>query len=120
MLPDSYANSLIFFPVAAQMNGLGDYTYKDLQKYLQGKQVSVGMGLDSYTRDITGSTTPKDLPTMMELLYMTFTNFSYTPEEFLAAQKQYEGILKTRKQTRSMCSAATSPKPSTQTPAARQ
>ncbi len=94
VLPDSYANSLIFFPVAAQMNGLGDYTYKDLQKYLQGKQVSVGMGLDSYTRDITGSTTPKDLPTMMELLYMTFTNFSYTPEEFHAAQKQYEGILK--------------------------
>ena len=30
----------------------------------------------------------------MELLYMNFTNFSYTPEEFLAAQKQYEGILK--------------------------
>ena len=94
VLPDSYANSLIFFPVAAEQNGLGDYTNKDLQKYLQGKQVSVSIGFDNYTRDITGSTTPKDLPTLMELLYMNFTNFSYTPEEFLAAQKQYEGILK--------------------------
>lgn len=94
VLPDSYANSLIFFPVASQMNGLGDYTNKDLQKYLQGKQVSVTAGFDDYTRDISGSTTPKDLPTMMELLYMTFTNFNYTPEEFLAAQKMYEGIIK--------------------------
>lgn len=94
VLPDCYANSLIFFPVASQMNGLGDYTNKDLQKYLQGKQVSVTAGFDDYTRDISGSTTPKDLPTMMELLYMTFTNFNYTPEEFLAAQKMYEGIIK--------------------------
>lgn len=94
VLPDSYANSLIFFPIASQMNGLGDYTNKDLQKYLQGKQVSVTAGFSDYTRDISGSTTPKDLPTMMELLYMTFTNFNYTPEEFLAAQKMYEGIIK--------------------------
>jgi len=94
VFPDTYANSLIFFPVAAQQNGLGDYTNKDLQKYLQGKQVQVAASFDAYTRDVAGSTTPKDLPTMMELLYMTFTNFNYTPEEFLAAQKMYEGILK--------------------------
>ena len=58
VLPDSYANSLIFFPVASQMNGLGDYTNKDLQKYLQGKQVMKlaveGRGSTSVTVD--GST----------------------------------------------------------------
>ena len=64
-----------------------------MQKYLQGKQVSVGMGFSDYTRDISGSTTPKDLPTMMELLYMNFTNFTITEDEFLSAQKQMEGIL---------------------------
>ncbi|MDE5941418.1 MAG: insulinase family protein, partial [Muribaculaceae bacterium] len=93
VLPDSYANSLIFFPVASGSHGLGDYTSKDLQKYLQGKQVSVDFGFDSYVRGISGSTTPKDLPTLMELLYMGFTNFTFTPEEFLAVQKQYEGII---------------------------
>lgn len=94
VFPDSYAPSLLFFEVAASQNGLGSYTYKDLQKYLQGKQVNVGMNLDDYTRDISGSTTPKDLPTAMELLYMTFTNFNITPDEFLASQKMIEGMLK--------------------------
>lgn len=94
VFPDSYANSLIFLPIASQANGLGDYTNKDLQKYLQGKQVNVVANFGDYTRDVAGSTTPKDLPTAMELIYMTFTNFNFTPEEFLAAQKMYEGIMK--------------------------
>ncbi|MDE6529074.1 MAG: insulinase family protein, partial [Muribaculaceae bacterium] len=94
VFPDSYANSLIFLPIAMESNGLGDYTNKDLQKYLQGKQVSIAAGFGDYARDVAGSTTPKDLPTMMELLYMTFTNISFTPEEFLATQKMYEGIIK--------------------------
>lgn len=94
VFPDTYANSLQFFAVAAEQNGLGDYTNKDLQKYLQGKQVSVGVGFDSYTRDVTGSTTPKDLATMMELIYMTFTNFNYAADEFRAAQNMYAGIIK--------------------------
>ena len=94
VFPDSYASSLLFFEVPASQNGLGSYTYKDLQKYLQGKQVNVGLNLDDYTRNISGSTTPKDLATAMELIYMTFTNFNITADEFLAAQKMLEGMLK--------------------------
>ncbi len=94
VFPDSYANSLIAFPAFAEQSGLGEYTYKDMQKYLQGKQVSIQPSFEAYVRDVAGSTTPKDLPTAMELIYMTFTNFNITPDEFLASQKQYEGILK--------------------------
>ena len=94
VLPDTYAASLIAFPMMVEQSGLGDYTYKDMQKYLQGKQVVVQPQFDAYVRDVAGTTTPKDLPTAMELLYMTFTNFNITPDEFLASQKQYEGIFK--------------------------
>ena len=73
---------------------LGDYTNKDLQKFLQGKQVSVDLQFGNYLRDVAGSTTPKDLKTAMEMLYMTFTNFNVVPSEFEGVQKQFEGVLK--------------------------
>lgn len=90
---DDYNNTLRFFPISSASGGLGDYTNKDLQKYLQGKQASVGYSFDAYVRDVAGSTTPKDLPVLMELIYMSFTNFTITEDEFLAAQNLYEGLL---------------------------
>lgn len=95
VLPDSYANTLVLFPYAADaVMSLGDYTNKDLQKFLQGKQVSVDLQFGNYLRDVAGSTTPKDLKTAMEMLYMTFTNFNVVPSEFEGVQKQFEGVLK--------------------------
>ena len=93
VLGNEFNASLKFFPYASSQNGLGDYTYKDLQKYLQGKQCSVSLDFDSYTRDINGQSTPKDLPTMMELLYMTFTNFNITADEFAATQNMMAGVM---------------------------
>lgn len=99
VLPDEYNASLKFLPMAQYQHGLGDYTYKDLQKYLQGKQCSVSFGFDDYTRDINGTTTPKDLPVMMELLYMGFTNFNITADEFAATQNMMTGILHNQEST---------------------
>ena len=98
-LPDEYTATLKFLPKAQYQHGLGDYTYKDLQKYLQGKQCSVSFSFDDYTRDINGQTTPKDLPVMMELLYMGFTNFNITADEFAATQNMMTGILHNQENT---------------------
>lgn len=92
--PDSYANTLIFLPQGALgQYGLGTYTYKDVQKYLQGKQCQVSFQFDDYCRDISGSTTPKDLKTMMELLYSHFTQFNMSADEFQASQNMIAGFL---------------------------
>ncbi len=99
VFPDEYSASLKFYPMALQQHGLGDYTYKDMQKYLQGKQCSVDFNFDLYTRDIEGQTTPKDLKTMMELLYMGFTNFNITADEFAATQNMMTGILHNQEST---------------------
>ena len=100
VLPDSYASTLVLFPYAADaVMSLGDYTNKDLQKFLQGKQVSVDLQFGNYLRDVAGSTTPKDLTTAMEMLYMTFTNFNVVPSEFEGVQKQFEGVLKNQVNT---------------------
>lgn len=94
-IDDKYATDIVTLPYFAGQAGLGDYTNSDLTKYLQGKQVSVNSDFDSeYDRSIDGHSTIKDLPTLMELIYMNFTNVTITPEEFATTQKRYYGILK--------------------------
>ncbi len=88
-----YAKSLAFMPVALQSYGLGSYTNSDLSKYLSGKQAYVKASFSPYTRTFSGSTTPKDMPTLMELIYMNFTGINFTAEEFAALQNTYAGIL---------------------------
>ncbi|MCM1448827.1 MAG: insulinase family protein [Clostridiales bacterium] len=92
-LSDDLANELIFLEYALGTRGLGTYTSKDLDKYLAGKQVSVNLSIEDYVREVSGSTTVKDLPTMMELLYMTFTNLTIDNGEYEALQKILNGAL---------------------------
>lgn len=91
---DEYAADLKFLEVALSEAGLGTYTSTDLQKYLAGKQAVVQPSLDSYNREIQGFSTPKDLPTLMELIYMSFTDVTMQPEEFTSLQTRYAGVLK--------------------------
>ncbi len=92
-IPESKANELIFMDYALSTRGLGSYTSKDLDKYLAGKQASVSLSLSDYIRNVNGNSTVKDLPTMMELLYMTFTNITIDEAEYQALQKMLEGVL---------------------------
>ena len=90
---DENANSMIFMPYALSQYGLGDYTNADLQKYLAGKQVSLRHSFVTDNRNVSGSTTPKDLPTLMELIYMTFTGLNITEDEYAAVQNMYIGAI---------------------------
>lgn len=85
---EEYYKSLAFMPTALRQYGLGTYSRSDLNKYLSGKQVVVSPSFSLYSRSFNGFSTPKDLPTMMELLYMNFTGINFTPEEFEAMQKR--------------------------------
>ena len=91
--PDSYNETLVALPMMLQQYGLGTYTYKDLQKYLAGKQCRVSMSFDTYYRDIYGNSTPKDLKTMMELLYSNFTQFNLSADELQATKNTMIGVL---------------------------
>ncbi len=93
VIGDEHANSLIILDDAISRRGLGTYTNKDLTKYLAGKQVAVGYSFSDYMRDISGSSTVKDLPTLMELIYMSFTDLTLDQTEFEAMQQQMAGIL---------------------------
>jgi zinc protease len=60
------------FPSITPMYGAGDYDNITLQKMLSGKKASVSLSLTETTEGIGGSSTPKDLETMMQLLYLRF------------------------------------------------
>ncbi len=94
--PNDYVNSITYMPVALETMGLGTYTASDLQKYLAGKQASVNLSFSNYGGVVAGQSTPKDLATMMELVYMSFSDINLDPEEFVAMQNTYIGVLQNK------------------------
>jgi zinc protease len=52
------------------MYGAGDFDNVTLQKMLAGKKAGVSIGLGETAETISGSSTPKDFETMMQLLYL--------------------------------------------------
>ena len=89
---------LMFMPAVLEQHGLGNFTNSDLSKLLAGKQLSLKITLDDYVRSLSGNTTPKDLKTYMEMIYMTFTGLTVTPDEFVAMQNLYKGVIQNQEQ----------------------
>ncbi len=96
---DEQAAELIFMEYLLQQHGLGDYTVSDLQKYLQGKQANVTVGLQSYYRTLEGTSTVKDLPTMMELIYASMTEFNTTADDYDALRNMIKSVLHNQEST---------------------
>lgn len=92
-LDPANAASVKFMPYAISNYGLGTYNNSDMKKYLQGRQVKVAPEVSEYYRSIEGSSTVKDLPVMMEMIYMTFKDYNITPDDFSAIQGNIIGIL---------------------------
>jgi zinc protease len=57
-------------PAIVPMYGAGDYDNIALQKMLSGKKANVTVSLSETAESISGSSTPKDFETMMQLLYL--------------------------------------------------
>jgi zinc protease len=55
------------------MYGAGDYDNITLQKMLAGKKASLTMGMSETSESVSGASTPKDFETMMQLLYLRFS-----------------------------------------------
>ncbi len=56
-----------------EYSGIGRFNYTQLEKALAGKTVSVSPGIHENTEQIAGSSSVKDLETMLQLTYLYFT-----------------------------------------------
>ncbi len=82
-------HSANFTSVIMENNGLGKFSYLDLQKALTGKIASVYTSIADDTEGLLGSSSIKDFETMLQLIYLKFqkprrdeTAYNTTMEQF--------------------------------------
>lgn len=76
--------------------GLGKFNAINLQKKLSGKVVRVRPSISELQEGIFGSTSPKDLETMFQLVYLTFTEPRADEDIFKALSSQMKSMYKNR------------------------
>jgi zinc protease len=85
--------SATMLPAIIGAYGLGDFDNVTLQKMLAGKKASAGINLGELTEGISGSSTPKDFETMMQLLYLRFEKPRFDMEAHDAIMTRYSAFL---------------------------
>lgn len=73
--------------------GVGEYDATALKKALTGKKVSLSVGLSDLNESFSGSSTPKDFETMMQLLYLQFENPRFDKEAYEAMLGRYKAFV---------------------------
>ncbi len=93
--PADYVNLKMFDDVV-EASGLGNFSHTELEKALAGKIASATLSLATRRQLINGSSTPKDVETMLQLVYLYFTNIKKDQESFDSMMKTYEVSLKNK------------------------
>lgn len=73
--------------------GVGSFSVTDLNKVLAGKKVSVSPSVTRLTEKVSGSSTPKDFETMMQLTYLYFTAPRTDAQAFMSWQVKQRALL---------------------------
>lgn len=73
---------------------IGNFDQVKLQKYLAGKNVSLGYVVGNTVNEFEGKSTVKDLPTFMELLYASFTEVSADETAYNTQMDQAKAMLR--------------------------
>ncbi len=77
-------------------SGVGEFTLVDLGKALSGKDVRVSPVINELTEGFSGSSTPKDLETMMQLIYLYSTAPRRDETAFNVMKQQLTAAAKNR------------------------
>ena len=74
--------NVALFEAIAGSTGLGNFTSTELQKKLAGKKADCSPSLGELTDRLNGSSTPKDLRTLFELIYLRFQAPANDPDGY--------------------------------------
>ena len=73
LAPDADIMSAGFADNVVELSGIGNFNRIDLQKKLAGKAVGVKPSIAETTEGFSGNSSPKDLETLFQLVYLDFT-----------------------------------------------
>jgi len=90
-----YANIKVY-DAAIEASGLGNFLNTELEKAMAGKIASASLSMGQTRQAINGSSTPKDVETMLQLTYLYFTNIKKDEESFSNVMKTLELQLKNK------------------------
>ena len=80
------------------VGGMGGFNPVDLSKMLSGKIAQAAPSIGEYTHGVSGSATPKDLETALQLNYLVHTAPNMTPEVLDLLKRRLTGVLQNRDQ----------------------
>ena len=77
-------------------SGVGGHSTTDLQKLLSGKQVRVGPQIGLFTTGVSGSSTPSDLETALQLVYLNMTAPNHDVDAFTVLMEKFRVSVENR------------------------
>ncbi len=84
LFPDSDLAQIDALNEVASIGGLGQFSVVELNKVLAGKKASATAKIGNLTETVSGSCSPKDLETMLQLTYLSFTAPRKDEEAFIS------------------------------------
>ena len=78
-----------YLALAMSQMGVGKFSTTELRKQLSGKSASVFVSPDDYTTTVAGNGSPKDIETILQLIYLHFTSPRFNEDDFKSVMNQY-------------------------------
>ena len=85
-----------FFDEVVEASGLGNFSHTELEKALAGKIAGASLSIGTDRAYVSGSSTPGDVETMLQLVYLYFTRINKDQESYDNLMKTQELLLKNK------------------------
>ena len=92
-LADTEVKEGEFLPVIAAQSGVGKFSAIELNKQLAGKKAGINLYVNNYSNGMSGYCSPKDIETMLQLLYQNFTSPRFSEEDFNTTMDSYKAYV---------------------------
>jgi zinc protease len=96
LVPDADYASGAVATLAVERGGVADFNAIELQKKLAGKRVSLQSSLGELSQEFNGGASPRDLETLLQLIYLRMTAPRQDSAAFEALRAQFNTVLANR------------------------